>query len=123
MDVSTFAEQLEQAQRGDRASGEQLFAHFERGLLARARQVVQSQLRPKLDAEDLVQDALLLAWHRLTQFAGGTPEELGAWLRRILAAQLSRALRRYCGNRGRDVRRERALVPCGAPSSIQEHEL
>jgi RNA polymerase sigma-70 factor (ECF subfamily) len=56
----------------------------------------------------VVQQTLLEAHRDLPRFLGKTREELAAWLRRILARNLSNALRDLTRSR-RDVGRERSL--------------
>ena len=50
-----------------------------------ARLQVSPKLRSKLDPSDVVQQTLLRAFERLDQYRGRREEELGAWLRKILA--------------------------------------
>src|ERR1700740_2987619 len=66
------------------------------------------QLQAKLDASDLVQQALLRAYQAEGQFRGRTPAERAAWLRRILARTLADAVRDLHREK-RDVNRERSL--------------
>jgi RNA polymerase sigma-70 factor (ECF subfamily) len=63
-----------------------------------ARMHLSRQLQAQLDASDVVQSTLLKAHERISQFRGRSEAELAAWLRRILANQLTTALRRL--NRG-----------------------
>jgi RNA polymerase sigma-70 factor (ECF subfamily) len=56
----------------------------------------------------LVQQTLLKAFQNLDQFRGHSEGELAAWLRRILANQMTDALRQF-GKGGRDVSRECSL--------------
>jgi RNA polymerase sigma-70 factor (ECF subfamily) len=63
-----------------------------------------------MDAEDVVQDALLQAHRKRHQFQGGSEGELLAWLRTILASRLEKVRRHYFGTRARDVRLEVALA-------------
>lgn len=75
-------------------------------VLARAR--LDPRLRARLDPADLVQQTLLEAHRDLASFHGDSPQQMAAWLRRILARNLSNALRdltRDC----RDVSRELSL--------------
>jgi RNA polymerase sigma-70 factor (ECF subfamily) len=66
------------------------------------------QLQPKLDASDLVQEAMLQAHVALPQFQGATDNEFVAWLREILENKLVDAIRHY-GRKKRDVKLEQAL--------------
>jgi RNA polymerase sigma-70 factor (ECF subfamily) len=75
-------------------------------LLARVQ--LEPQLRTKLDASDIVQDALLQAHEHRAQFRGRTEAELAGWLRMILANTLAMAARRYAAD-ARDLDRERSL--------------
>jgi RNA polymerase sigma-70 factor (ECF subfamily) len=76
------------------------------------------RLQAKLDPSDLVQQTLLEAYRDRPAFQGNSPEELRAWLRRILAHNLANALRdfrRAC----RDVGREQSLEALAASSSVR----
>src|SRR5262249_40793654 len=53
------------------------------GIVARAQ--VESWLRAKMDASDLIQQTLLEAYRDFSHFRGTTEAEWLAWLRRILA--------------------------------------
>src|SRR4051794_37221090 len=77
-------------------------------LLLLVRLQVGSRLRAKLDASDVVQQAILQAHERRDQFRGGTEGEWLAWLRAILANALAAAVRRFDAQ-ARDPGRERSL--------------
>jgi len=66
------------------------------------------RLRTKLDASDVVQQAILHAHERRAQFRGATEGEWQAWLRAILANALATMIRRYDAQ-ARDHGRERSL--------------
>jgi RNA polymerase sigma-70 factor (ECF subfamily) len=77
-------------------------------LLARARLGASPpRLRPKLDASDVVQQAILHAHQNREQFRGRTEAEWLAWLRAILANVLAAAARQLHAQ-ARDLRRERS---------------
>jgi len=59
-----------------------------------ARMQMSRQLQGQLDSSDVVQLTLLRALEKIGQFRGQTEAELAGWLRRILANQLTNALRR-----------------------------
>ena len=67
-----------------------------------------SRLRAKVDASDIVQQAILQAHQNRDQFRGGTEGEWLAWLRAILANALAAAARRF-DTQARDPGRERSL--------------
>jgi RNA polymerase sigma-70 factor, ECF subfamily len=77
-------------------------------LLLLVRLQLGSGLRAKLDASDVVQQAILHAHERQTQFRGSTEGEWLAWLRAILANALAAASRRL-RTQARDPSRERSL--------------
>jgi RNA polymerase sigma-70 factor (ECF subfamily) len=78
-----------------------------------ARLQLDPRLQGKLDPSDVVQETLLRAHAKRDQFRGKTDAELAAWLRRILANELTDGLRRY-GLGGRDVGLERGLEESAA---------
>jgi RNA polymerase sigma-70 factor (ECF subfamily) len=83
-------------------------------LLARLR--LGPRLRAKLDASDVVQQAILHALEHRDQFRGGTEGERMAWLRAILANTIAASARHF-GARARDLDRERPLDADPGPSS------
>jgi RNA polymerase sigma-70 factor (ECF subfamily) len=66
------------------------------------------QLRGKIDPSDVVQQTLLKAHQNVDQFRGRCEEELVAWLRAILANQLTDVARRFRGQ-ARDAGLERSI--------------
>jgi RNA polymerase sigma-70 factor, ECF subfamily len=82
-----------------------------------ARTGIDLSLRGKADPSDLVQESLLKAHQNFDQFRGETEQELTAWLRQILARNLTDLVRRLRSARGRIVARERSLEDLFGPSS------
>ena len=76
------------------------------------RLLVRVQLSPrlqaKLDASDVVQQAILQAHEKREQFRGRSEAEWLGWLRAILANALAAAVRRFAAQ-ARDLGRERSL--------------
>jgi RNA polymerase sigma-70 factor (ECF subfamily) len=77
-------------------------------LLLLVRLQMGTHLSAKLDASDVVQQAVLHAHERRSQFRGDTQGEWLAWLRAILANTLAAAGRRF-ETQARDPARERSL--------------
>jgi RNA polymerase sigma-70 factor, ECF subfamily len=80
-----------------------------------ARLHLDPRLRGKLDPSDMVQQTLLQAHQGLTGFRG-QDAQLAAWLRRILARNLARAVRDFARGK-RDLAHERSLEAALAGSS------
>jgi RNA polymerase sigma-70 factor (ECF subfamily) len=93
---------------------------FREYLLLLARMQLGQQFRGKLDASDVVQQTLLEAHRKREQFQGSSPQQLLAWLRRLLACTLTDALRTL-GRAKRDATRERSLEAALDESSERLH--
>ena len=75
-------------------------------------------LQGKLDASDLVQEALLQACVALPQFHGSTERQFTAWLREILENKLLDKQKHF-GRAKRDAKREQALAETWRESSTR----
>jgi RNA polymerase sigma-70 factor (ECF subfamily) len=104
---------------GDAAAArEEVFARARDYLRILARVGLDPRLRSKVDESDVVQQSLLEAHRDWDQFRGSTPAERFAWLRQILARNLSNLLREFTRAR-RDVAREWAPDPAVEASSVR----
>lgn len=113
----TVTDLLHQARAGDRQALDQLFAHCRNFLAILARTQVESSLRAKVDASDLVQQTLLDAYRGFPGFQGNTEAEWLAWMRRILDHNAADFVRHYRGTDKRRVGREIPLATNDASSS------
>jgi RNA polymerase sigma-70 factor (ECF subfamily) len=73
-----------------------------------ARLHLPRRLRSKLDESDLVQETLLKAHVKMSQFRGQSEEAFQAWLRTILVRTLAEEMRKFLADK-RDVDRELSL--------------
>jgi RNA polymerase sigma-70 factor (ECF subfamily) len=114
-----IAELLAQARQGDAAGRDQLFRQCRNYLGAVAKVQVESWLRAKVDASDLVQQTLFEAHRDFDRFQGQTEAEWLAWLRRILTHNALDHVRRYHGTAKRQAGRELTARPGGEKSTWQ----
>ena len=113
---SSVSQLIAGAQAGNADCRERLFAACRNYLGFVARAQVESWLRVKVDASDLVQETLLEAHRDFDRFQGRTEEEWLGWLRRILGHNAADFVRRYHGTDKRQARRE---VPFRDPADSQ----
>lgn len=97
---------IEGARRGDAECRERLFALCRSYLGFIARSQIETSLRRKVDASDLVQETMLEAYRDFERFDGHTEQEWLAWLRRILNHNAADFVRRYRGTAKRAAARE-----------------
>lgn len=109
---------IARAQDGDAASRDRLFALCRSYLVFIARSQIESSLRQKVDASDLVQETMLEAYRDFERFDGATEGQWRAWLRRILAHNAADFVRRFRGTAKRQARREVPLRS-GRASSME----
>ncbi|HVJ87776.1 MAG TPA: sigma-70 family RNA polymerase sigma factor [Caulifigura sp.] len=91
---SLLAPLLVKARAGDTAARDELFARCRSYINLVARTQVESWMRTKVDASDLVQQTMLEAYRGFPQFDGGTEGEWLAWLRKILSHNTQDFIRR-----------------------------
>lgn len=118
MDRSQVQRLITQARQGDAGCRDELFqlCRSYLGLVARAQ--VETWLRVKVDASDLVQETMLEAYRDFERFQGGTEKEWLAWLRKILAHNVADFVRQYRGTAKRQVGRE---IPLRDPAASASH--
>jgi RNA polymerase sigma-70 factor, ECF subfamily len=97
---------LARARQGDTASREKLFELCRSYLGFTARSKVETWLRRKVDASDLVQETMLEAYRDFDRFEGRTEQEWLAWLKKILTHNAADFVRHYQGTEKREAGRE-----------------
>lgn len=101
---------LQAAQDGCAESRGQLLDLCRKYLLSIANRDLESGLRPKVAASDVVQETLIEAQRDLSDFDGHSEQELLAWLRRILQNNLIDNRRRFFQTDKRQLNREQPLA-------------
>ncbi len=99
-------ELIAKARAGDPESRDQLFALCRGYLGFVARGQVETWLRRKVDASDVVQQTMLEAHRDFDRFQGRTEKEWLGWLKQILAHNAADFVRHYRGTAKRQARRE-----------------
>jgi RNA polymerase sigma-70 factor (ECF subfamily) len=117
-DQAPLDDLLRRARQGDTPGREQLFAACRDYLGGMAHTQVESWLRAKVDASDLVQQTLFEAHRDFDRFQGATGAEWLAWLRRILTHNALDLVRQYHGTAKRQARREVGLRTAGDESAL-----
>ncbi len=106
---SVLRDLLARAREGDAAAREDLFQRCRQYVHLLARTQVETWMRAKVDASDLVQQTLLEAHRGFQEFRGESEGEWLAWLRIILTHNAQDFVRRYRQTDKRAVNREVSL--------------
>jgi RNA polymerase sigma-70 factor (ECF subfamily) len=115
----TVPELLARARNGEAGLLDDLFSQSRGylGLVARAQ--IESWLRAKVDASDLVQESLLDAYRDFRGFRGTTEGEWLAWLRQIVTHNAANFVRHYGTAAKRRANGEISLSKAGTGSGAQ----
>jgi RNA polymerase sigma-70 factor (ECF subfamily) len=105
-DSTGYSGLIEGARQGDAECRERLFGLCRSYLGFVARSQVETWLRRKVDASDLVQETMLEAYRDFDRFDGHSEQQWLAWLRKILDHNAADFVRRYGGTAKRAAGRE-----------------
>jgi RNA polymerase sigma-70 factor (ECF subfamily) len=97
---------LDAIQAGERGAFELLFARHRGYLIDAIRFRIDPQLRGRVDASDIVQEAQLEAFRRLDNWFARRPMPFRLWLRKTAQERLQKARRRHLRAAGRAAGRE-----------------
>lgn len=100
---------LRNARDGSESSLGEMLQSFRNYLLLLADDELGPEVKVKVSPSDVVQDSFLEARQDFDQFAGATPEQFHAWVRRILLNNVANVLRDFCRTARRDISRETSL--------------
>jgi len=111
---------LSQARQGRSDSLGILLERYRAYLRALACSRIDSHLRPRANASDLVQETLFLASRHFDQFQGTTEKQWLQWLRQIMRRRLFRFAREHIRTGKRNVYREIPLERESAASGLSQ---
>jgi RNA polymerase sigma-70 factor, ECF subfamily len=111
-----FTRLAEAAHEGDRSALGRLLNGFQPYLHVLADRKLGADLKQKCAGSDLVQRTFLEAQRAFSRFVGSKPDELRAWLERILLNNLVDMARQFRSVEKRQVRREVSLTENWAES-------
>jgi len=97
---------LEQAQGGDERAFNDLFSRHREYLLLVVATRLDPRLRPRLDPEDVVQEAQLEAFRRFGDFLKRRPMSFRLWMRKTVCERLLMMQRHHRGASVRSIDRE-----------------
>ena len=97
---------IRKAREGDPACRDELFAMCRSYLGVVAQAQVETWLRAKVDASDVVQQTMLEAHRDFERFEGDSEQQWLGWLRGILKHNVADFIRAYRGTAKRQTRRE-----------------
>lgn len=83
-----------------------MLGRYERAALARIRRRLPAAVARKVDPEDVLQEAFLVAATRLGEFVPEGKDAFGRWFARIVELKVRETLRRHVGVAQRSIRRE-----------------
>ncbi len=96
------------ARSGDQAAFAEALASYTPILLSYIQSRLDRRLRRRIDPEDVVQQALLEAVRRVSEWRANSSYPLLMWVHLIASQSLDEARRRHFGTQSRDLRREGA---------------
>jgi RNA polymerase sigma-70 factor (subfamily 1) len=111
---------LERAGGGDVAAREKLLVHYQVRLLQMIRLRMDRRLAARVDPSDIVQETLIEAVQKLSEYLRRRPLPFYPWLRQLAWERLVDLHRRHVRTQKRSVRREERQSPPLPNSSAQE---
>ena len=100
---------LEQASRGCSTARQELLGRHRERLLRMVKLRLDRRILGRVDASDVVQEALTEAWQELSDYFEKRPVPFYAWLRRIAWERLVKVHRLHLEAKKRSIRREAVL--------------
>ena len=99
-------ELVQRIRDGDQSAFRELFGRYEAASRARVHRKLPLALRRKVDPEDVLQDAYLVAAQRFEGFEGKYEGSFGSWVAQIVAFKTREVVRHYMDTARRDAHLE-----------------
>lgn len=110
------------ARNGEPLAQELLFERYRPYLQLVCRRMTPTDLRPRCDGSDIVQQTCMDALAALTNFRGSSEADFTVWISRLLQSNVKNAYRQHtAGNR--DMRREVSLHGPSGSAALRWHSL
>jgi RNA polymerase sigma-70 factor (ECF subfamily) len=119
-DTTDTFELLRRAERGDRGALDELFSRHRSRLRRMVVLRLARSLQGRVDASDVIQDALLEASRRFPRYLEERSMPFFLWLRFLTGQALAAIHRRHLGVKARDPRREVSLHAGSLPEATSE---
>lgn len=101
---------IAQARDGDQVALGELISRYRGFLCGQARKQLDSDVRPRVDPSDVVQQSCLEVHRDFHAFRGTEEAELIAWLKQILRNNVANTIRKHVHAEKRSVDKERSLA-------------
>jgi RNA polymerase sigma-70 factor, ECF subfamily len=111
---------LDLAGRGDQVARQQVLVHYQERLRIMIRLRMDHRLAARVDPSDIVQETMLEAVQKLSDYLRRRPLPFYPWLRQLAWERLIDLHRRHVRAQKRSVRREECRGPPLPNSSVQE---
>lgn len=112
-DVDKTRQLVEQAQTGDSSAVNRLLDHHRQVIRHLVRIRLDRRVQQRVDVSDVVQDVLVEANRRLSDYLSSVPMPFHLWLRQITHDRIIDTHRRHRASAKRSVDREQRLVSAG----------
>jgi RNA polymerase sigma-70 factor (ECF subfamily) len=115
-EIETFR-LIDRAIEGDQAAWRDLLARYRERLRRMVALRLDRRLQGRVDASDVIQEAMVDASHRLAEYKQNPAMPFFLWLRYLTGQRLLDQHRRHLGAQGRDVAREISLYRGAMPET------
>jgi RNA polymerase sigma-70 factor (ECF subfamily) len=117
-DAASIADLMNRAEQGEEAARQELLEMYRQDLRRMVASRLDRRLGVRVDASDVVQDALVDAWRRMDDYLQDRPLPFLAWLRQITNERIIDTHRRHVSSQRRGIDREIAQAQVSNESAV-----